>query len=188
MNFDNAVREQAGLAQSDIGLDYAWLDDSSYLDWEKYHWLMICTSLYPFLFRLKLTLRFFALPSAVDNYARELRGIQNGTHTDPAPDPLVLALNTLQENMLEVIDSFNSAVRLILDEADILFGNSSGEEVAESASESEGTRPLGPIIAETPHSSADDESVKEAANILVGRGKQEVEDALKRANVIHEEL
>lgn len=40
-----AVREVADLAQADIGLDYAWLDDVTYLDWQvSLHAVYICHS------------------------------------------------------------------------------------------------------------------------------------------------
>lgn len=31
------VRNIADRAQADIGLDYAWLDDVTYDDWQRYH-------------------------------------------------------------------------------------------------------------------------------------------------------
>ena len=41
------VKLLADKAQADIGLDYAWLDDVTYDDWQKYHDLMRST--FPFL-------------------------------------------------------------------------------------------------------------------------------------------
>jgi len=38
------VKLFADKAQADIGLDYAWLDDVTYDDWQKYHDLMRSTS------------------------------------------------------------------------------------------------------------------------------------------------
>ena len=35
-----AVQTVADDAQADIGLDYAWLDDVTYLDWRRYHALL----------------------------------------------------------------------------------------------------------------------------------------------------
>ena len=38
----------AETAQADLGLNYAWLDDVTYLDWQRYHDLMrgafLCSS------------------------------------------------------------------------------------------------------------------------------------------------
>lgn len=34
---EREVQELAERAQSDIGLDYAWLDDVTYQDWQRYH-------------------------------------------------------------------------------------------------------------------------------------------------------
>ena len=43
------VKSLADKAQADIGLDYAWLDDVTYDDWQKYHDLMRSTFPFPFL-------------------------------------------------------------------------------------------------------------------------------------------
>lgn len=32
-----SVRDVADRAQADLGLDYAWLDDVTYQDWQRYH-------------------------------------------------------------------------------------------------------------------------------------------------------
>ena len=40
-----AVKDLAERAQADIGLDYAYLDDVSYADWQRYHDLLRSTSL-----------------------------------------------------------------------------------------------------------------------------------------------
>lgn len=34
------VREVAEKAQVDLGLDYAWLDEVTYSDWQRYHSLI----------------------------------------------------------------------------------------------------------------------------------------------------
>jgi hypothetical protein len=34
------VRELADQAQTDVGYDYIWLDDVTYLDWQRYHALL----------------------------------------------------------------------------------------------------------------------------------------------------
>jgi hypothetical protein len=34
------LRSLADLAQADVGMDYAWLEDVTYQDWQKYHDLM----------------------------------------------------------------------------------------------------------------------------------------------------
>jgi hypothetical protein len=36
----SVIRDLATRAQEDIGMDYAWLDDVTYLDWQRYHDLM----------------------------------------------------------------------------------------------------------------------------------------------------
>jgi hypothetical protein len=39
------LRSLADSAQADLGLDYAWLEDVTYADWQKYHDLMRSKSL-----------------------------------------------------------------------------------------------------------------------------------------------
>lgn len=43
------VREVAEKAQVDLGLDYAWLDEVTYSDWQRYHSLIDGRSLYSLL-------------------------------------------------------------------------------------------------------------------------------------------
>ena len=38
------VNDLAGVAQSDLGMDYSWLADVTYDDWQRYHDLMRGTS------------------------------------------------------------------------------------------------------------------------------------------------
>lgn len=42
-----SVRDVADRAQADLGLDYAWLDDVTYQDWQRYHDLVRSKSTSP---------------------------------------------------------------------------------------------------------------------------------------------
>ncbi|KAG5641429.1 hypothetical protein DXG03_005245 [Asterophora parasitica] len=78
------VKSFAERAQADIGLDYAWLDDVTYHDWQKYHDLMRTSE--------NFTTRASTLQAAVD---------PKGT------DILIDALNDLEEEVNDVVDGFN---------------------------------------------------------------------------------
>ena len=55
------MRAVAEKAQGDMAMDYAYLDDVTYLDWQRYHALMDSESplpLYPFLSLLSFSLSF----------------------------------------------------------------------------------------------------------------------------------
>ncbi|KAF5383568.1 hypothetical protein D9615_003765 [Tricholomella constricta] len=77
------VKAFAERAQTDIGLDYAWLDDVTYHDWQKYHDLMRTSE--------NFTTLANALQAAVD---------PRGTNV------LVDALNDLEEEVNEVVHGF----------------------------------------------------------------------------------
>ncbi|KAF9460551.1 hypothetical protein BDZ94DRAFT_1265838 [Collybia nuda] len=89
------VKSLAEKAQADIGLDYAWLDDVTYQDWQKYHDLM----------------------RASERFATTLESIQNGTHPNAQRDVLVGALDTLEAEMQEVISGFLVRLQAIQREA-----------------------------------------------------------------------
>ncbi|TFK63255.1 hypothetical protein BDN72DRAFT_964029 [Pluteus cervinus] len=153
---EEELKAVAQSAQADLGMDYAWLDDVTYRDWQDYHFLM----------------------TSAHNFAHEIRGIQNGTHADPASDPLPPALDTLQQDMEDVINGFNAAVLQSKAEAQQLIGEEPQpeEELSEPIDEEVNILPVDPQEEEV------DEGLKEAAKIVIGRGKEEVEEALKRAS------
>ncbi|PFH51007.1 hypothetical protein AMATHDRAFT_3400 [Amanita thiersii Skay4041] len=71
-------------AQADLGLDYAWLDDVTYDDWQKYHDLM----------------------RTAERFTATARSLLNGTHVHPPVDPLIPALDALEHSVQEVITGF----------------------------------------------------------------------------------
>ncbi|KAF9522428.1 hypothetical protein CPB83DRAFT_911338 [Crepidotus variabilis] len=81
-------------AQEDLSMDYAWLDDVTYYDWQNYHDLM----------RLS------------DKFQETVRMIANGTSTDPPSptDPVVAALDGLDKELGDVISGFTLSLTKVL--------------------------------------------------------------------------
>ncbi|KAJ3511233.1 hypothetical protein NLJ89_g4220 [Agrocybe chaxingu] len=80
------VKSIAQKAQGDLGLDYAWLEDVTYNDWQRYHELM-------------------RVPERFLQAAKEM---QEGTSTEPASpeDPLIPALDALNADLQDVVRGF----------------------------------------------------------------------------------
>ncbi|KAF8652164.1 hypothetical protein AX16_004521 [Volvariella volvacea WC 439] len=171
LKLENEVKAIASDAQSDIGMDYAWLDDVTHWDWKKYHHLM----------------------TSALNFAHELRGIQNGTHADPAPDPLIKALDALQVDLNEIVTGFQQRVRMIREEGDKLFATNPTPPVGGNTQTQSGETQNSDKVSISPTDPQDrsqegqDEGLKEAARIVVGRGREEVEQAFQRAAVGRDE-
>ncbi|XP_006462133.1 hypothetical protein AGABI2DRAFT_179014 [Agaricus bisporus var. bisporus H97] len=71
-------------AQADLGLDYAWLDDVTYEDWQKYHDLM----------------------RNYERFDQLAHSLQNGTHPEAPEDRLIPALNDLDNEVQSMIGGF----------------------------------------------------------------------------------
>ncbi|PPQ65514.1 hypothetical protein CVT24_010810 [Panaeolus cyanescens] len=96
------IKAIADKAQGDIGLDYAWLEDVTYRDWQKYHDLM----------------------RVYENYTQVAYQLQNGTEVSvsfsnfPVPldlpstpaDPLVPVLDQLYSELQDIVLGFNIAL------------------------------------------------------------------------------
>ncbi|KAF9482604.1 hypothetical protein BDN70DRAFT_990961 [Pholiota conissans] len=98
------VKSLADRAQADLGLDYAWLEDVTYADWQGYHDLM----------------------RAFENYEQTAHALQNGTALPaPAPqpptDPILPALDALHAELQDVILGFSVALGPVRSEAARVF-------------------------------------------------------------------
>ncbi|KAK7060795.1 hypothetical protein VNI00_000528 [Paramarasmius palmivorus] len=80
------IKGIASDAQADIGLDYAWLEDVTYDDWQRYHDLM----------------------RAYEGFDKDIREVQA-----EVDDPLVPALDELQKELDDLVAGFNIRVRTI---------------------------------------------------------------------------
>ncbi|KAK0488627.1 hypothetical protein IW261DRAFT_1440672 [Armillaria novae-zelandiae] len=120
------VKALAEKAQADLGLDYAWLEDVTYEDWQRYHDLM----------------------RVYTDFDTQIRQLQNNTHARPLGDTVLIALEAKQHDMQDAITGFVSRVASIredMKQLDALLVGKSKEQVeqafeqAEAVSQTEAT-------------------------------------------------
>ncbi|KAI0064067.1 hypothetical protein BV25DRAFT_336449 [Artomyces pyxidatus] len=164
-----AVSDLADSAQADIGMDYAWLDDVTYHDWQRYHDLVRTST----------------------NFTELAQSIQNGSHPSPPINPILPALEELQNEVQDIIMGFETRLRRIRRSGDRAFGVAvpDGGEEEEEATEGSAEAPtpevsILPIPGDQPEPEA---PVLEEPSPIIGRGKAEVEEALARADSAIEE-
>ncbi|KAL5492501.1 hypothetical protein ACEPAI_3948 [Sanghuangporus weigelae] len=162
----NAVRAVAEDAQADIGLDYAWLDDVTYMDWKRYH----------------------ALIDKHGEFLHEQLALANGSHTDPYPNPVYDAFEDLRSEVQDITLGFDTRIRRIKREGERAFAEERAEP-EQSASEPEVS-----ILPVTDGGKKEDKAFQEVADAILGRSEEEVGAAMSRAEeqqpqaVAHEEL
>ncbi|KAF8074683.1 hypothetical protein FPV67DRAFT_1665432 [Lyophyllum atratum] len=145
------VKAFAERAQGDIGLDYAWLDDVTYYDWQKYHDLM----------------------RAAENFTADAQALQAAV--DPqGTNPLVDLLNELEAAVGEVVDGFAILVKGIKRRAEAPGGvfdteRPSEEEKKGKEVEKERKVSVSPV----------DPAPTPKIDVVMGRSKEEVEAMLK---------
>ncbi|TFK90129.1 hypothetical protein K466DRAFT_597174 [Polyporus arcularius HHB13444] len=146
-----AVKDLAEHAQADIGLDYAYLDDVTYHDWQRYHDLI----------------------RRSENFTVHAASIQDGTHPSPPINPVGPAIKELQDEVEDVIHGFNARLRTIKRSGARVFGTPE-----EEAEDEDGSVSILPI--EEPEQTESPADVGVPEGIVIGRGKEEVEAALNR--------
>lgn len=106
------MKHLAEKAQADLAMDYAWLEDVTYKDWDLYHHLMRSKPFFISLGASEFNLTCF---SVYEHFERVALGIQDGTYTPedgeeafptPGPDPLVGALDKLQAELDDIVLGF----------------------------------------------------------------------------------
>lgn len=100
------VRSIADDAQADIGLDYAWLDDVTYMDWRRYH----------------------ALIDKHQIWLDEANMLINGSHQTPIPNPVLDALEDLQSEVRDITLGFETRMRRVKREGERTFSGDREEE------------------------------------------------------------
>ncbi|KAH7924159.1 hypothetical protein BV22DRAFT_1013926 [Leucogyrophana mollusca] len=150
------VREIAEKAQVDLGLDYAWLDDVTYSDWQRYH----------------------ALIETSERFTDEATSIQNGTHPSGSANPLTPIIEDLELEVQDVVIGFETRLRRIKRDGERAFSSTQKEEEKGSgtAPEPEPEVSILPI----PETDARGETVNYIPPVVIGRGKDEVLEALGR--------
>ncbi|PIL25167.1 hypothetical protein GSI_13056 [Ganoderma sinense ZZ0214-1] len=169
------IKDLAERAQADIGLEYAYLDDVTYQDWQRYHDLV----------------------RRSENFTAHAHSVQDGSHPSPPINPVTVAIKELQDEVDDVIAGFNARLRKIKRSGARVFGSpvpaDEEEQVDESASPADdegGVRNVlvgrGKGVAESasvlPVEDPEQAETPEGwvRNVVVGRGKGEVEAALNR--------
>ncbi|KAF5384624.1 hypothetical protein D9757_007510 [Collybiopsis confluens] len=164
------IKVFAQKAQGEMGMPMAWLDDITYNDWQKYHDLM----------------------RSHEKFDEQIRIIQNGTHPSPPIDPLVPALDKLQMDLGDIQNGFNSRIRALgLQIHDILAPRPAEQKrtgdvpvTEEDESEQVSILPLDPSS-----TAPADQQDFDASNIIIGKSKEQMEEALSIAQEpVHEEL
>ncbi|KAL5633084.1 hypothetical protein ACGC1H_003545 [Rhizoctonia solani] len=84
-----AIKSFALEAQSNLGMDYAWLDDVTVQDWTRYH----------------------ALADTSDAFSKELQSLVDNTHPRSQPNPLEKGLEGLQAQLNDIVDDFQSKLK-----------------------------------------------------------------------------
>jgi len=153
------VKDLAERAQADIGLDYAWLDDVTYADWQRYHDLV----------------------RESENFTDHAQSVQNGTHPSPPINPVLSEITELQSEVQDIIMGFETRLRRIKRTGDRAFGLEVPEE--EESEDDETSAPDGPEVSilPIPGDHTDQKPVVGEPVPVVGRGQREVEEALARA-------
>jgi hypothetical protein len=170
------VKTLADKAQGDLALDYAWLDDVSYKDWQKYHDLMRSSFSIPLCIVQTLT----RLHIAYEKFDETMRTIQNGTHPQPPVDPVTSALDRLQEELVVAINAVETRIHAVGAKARnevFVLGDTtvpSGPEVS-----------ILPIDTDSPASPEGQQGESDASQVVLGKDKVQVEEALKDIPVEH---
>ncbi|TRM65389.1 hypothetical protein BD626DRAFT_488617 [Schizophyllum amplum] len=169
------VKALAERAQADIGIDYAWLDDVTYSDWQRYHDLM----------------------RSYEKYDSDARTIANGTHPLSPEDPLISAMSDTQHDAMIIIEGFQVRVRDLKLIAHDIY--SEVDRKAAAAAKDVNAPDVSALPVGEPSQIADqlppapqvsilpidpnpqEPSVESVGDIFVGRGAEEVKEAVARA-------
>lgn len=153
------VRDLSERAQADIGIDYAWLDDVTTRDWERYHDLM----------------------RRGENFKEEAMMIQNGTHTSPPINPIIPAIADLRSEVEDIVIGFETRLRRIKRNGDRVFGGLSMDNNEKREGDELGDeKPEVSILPINP----DDELIDEVIPpVVIGKSQEQVLEALGNAGV-----
>ncbi|KAG2346832.1 hypothetical protein BDR05DRAFT_959001 [Suillus weaverae] len=149
------VREIAEKAQVDLGLDYAWLDEVTYSDWQRYH----------------------SLIDSSEKFAQEANSIQNGTHENLIMDnPITPILEDLESEVQDVVIGFETRMRRIKRDGERAFNSIQKDEEKGTATDLE--RDVGPEVSILPIPEEGAGKYAYVPPVVIGRSKEEVLEAL----------
>lgn len=160
-------------AQNDVGLDYVWLEDVTYNDWQRYHDLI----------------------RRYERFLEDGLSFQNGTHDDSPENPVEAAMEDLEAEVKDIVTGFETRLRQLRRSGARTFSSSTNEEdqeekeVGEELTEKEEKlleEPDMVNILPIPKEEAHPEAIRAPDVPVVGRGKEEVEQAFARADAVEE--
>ena len=189
-----AVKNIAENAQADLGLGYIWLDDVTYLDWQRYHDLTkseFCLSFVQYVL-------FTRIPRHIESsdFTDLAHSIQNGTHPSPPIDPVPGAIHEFHLEVEEIIIGFETRLGHIQRNGLRGLGSSLGDVDGDEDVEPDTGLPQSLDDVSILPIPVDDSTsafpISESDFPVVGRGKVEVEEALERGESVltgkHEEV
>lgn len=157
------VREVAEKAQVDLGLDYAWLDEVTYSDWQRYH----------------------SLIDASETFAQEANSIQNGTHESLIMDnPVIPIFEDLESEVQDVVIGFETRLRRIKRDGERSFNSVQKDEEKVAVTDPE--RDVGPEVSILPIPEEGAGERVYVPPVVIGRSKEEVLEALGKVEPLEE--
>ncbi|KAH0836475.1 hypothetical protein J3R83DRAFT_8084 [Lanmaoa asiatica] len=161
------VREVAEKGQLDLGLDYAWLEDVTYNDWQRYH----------------------ALIGASEQYAHEATSIQNGTHPKVVvTDPLSPIVQDLESEVQDVVIGFETRLRRIKRDGERAFTNHINGVTQKEEEKGTGIEPEAEPKPEVSILPVPREGAREEQGyippVVIGRSQEEVLEALGKVESV----
>lgn len=156
------VREVAEKAQVDLGLDYAWLDEVTYSDWQRYH----------------------SLIDVSEKFTEEANSIQNGTHENLIMDnPIIPIFEDLESEVQDVVIGFETRLRRIKRDGERAFNNVQKDEEKTAA---DPERDVGPEVSILPIPEEGTGERTYVPPVTIGRSKEEVLEALGKVEPLEE--
>ncbi|KAF8801363.1 hypothetical protein BYT27DRAFT_7198437 [Phlegmacium glaucopus] len=169
------IKNMAEQAQADLGMDYAWLEDVTYMDWQKYHDLM----------------------RAFEDFAQTAYAVQSGTSLDPPspPNPIKPVIDALQEELQTVVLGFHVALGSMRNTISELFSIHEPISVDDGVGAGVGDegklriQPIDPDADEKEETGQNEEGF-DASKVIIGKSKEQIEQALGDVPLVvtHEEL
>lgn len=157
------VREVAEKAQVDLGLDYAWLDEVTYSDWQRYH----------------------SLIDASEKFAQEANSIQNSTHDNLIMDnPIIPIFEDLESEVQDVVIGFETRLRRIKRDGERAFNSVQKDEGKGTATDPEHDVEPEVSILPIPEEGAGERAY--VPPVAIGRSKEEVLEALGKVEPLEE--
>ncbi|KAH8110987.1 hypothetical protein DFH11DRAFT_1859633 [Phellopilus nigrolimitatus] len=152
-----AVKAIADNAQTDMGLDYAWLEDVTYKDWRRYH----------------------ALLERHQAWLDEANSIINGSHASPVANAVEDVVDDLRAEVQDITVGFETRLRRMKREGDRAF-------TSDESSEPDALEPEVSVLpvaeAGSPQGKSDEKVLGEVSDAILGRSSDEVVAALGLAD------